>query len=185
METTKSNGNKSFAISLIFAIFFLWCIFGCAGARKIDKSKTETNETTHTETTISDSSKTVTKSNVNTKIVDSSNTEETTITPLDSTKEMVVNGKTYFNVALKNKKTKSNKVVDKKEIIEVIAQNDIKEANSSQTSKQTKIEAKLVDRKQYDWTKTIIVVSIILVIVAWLIWFFYIRKPKKAIEEIM
>lgn len=40
--------------------------------------------------------------------VNKSETDEIIITPIDSTKEIIVNGKKYFNVVLKHKKTKNN-----------------------------------------------------------------------------
>jgi len=165
-------GNKTLIGSAILVIiFFLLC---SCGARKVDKSKTETKETA----TLKDSSKTVTKLESNTKIVDISESDEIEIVPIDNTKEIVVNGKKYFNAKIRHVNKKSNIVVSKSINSSQIKQNDVKKAFNKTTS----VEVKNTDRKQYDWTKTIIVISVILGVVFWLIYFFYFRKAKKVVD---
>jgi uncharacterized protein YcfL len=75
-------------------------LVGC-GARKVEKTKEET--TVKTETTITD----------NTIEEYNSETEEVTITPIDTSRVFYVNNKPYKNVVLRLKKTKDNKIVVK------------------------------------------------------------------------
>jgi hypothetical protein len=150
METqNKSNGNKSLAICFMLALAL---IFLCScGARKTERSKEVTKETIVTQSTKTDSSKVVTVSDTNAKIVDNGTEEEFSITPIDSTKEMVVSGKTYFNAKLSHKKTSNNKVVENKAIVTETRQNDIKEAVKTQISKAKSVEVKKTDRKANYW----------------------------------
>lgn len=81
------------------------------------------------------------------------NTDESEVTfiPVDSTKEIVIEGKHYKNVILKIRKTKSNSIYvnNKKEL-------DIKSIDSSITNKVHKIEnaskkIKVIDKKFNYW----------------------------------
>jgi len=176
-------GNKTLIGSAILVIiFFLLC---SCGPRKVERSKTETKETQTTEATFKDSSKTVTKLESNTKIVDISQSDELVITPIDTSKEFSVNGVKYKGVVLKAKKIRNNIVTDKTENVSQIKQNDIKTESKQEIQNETKTDIKNSDKKQYDWTKTIIVIAIILGVAIWLIYFFYFRKAKKVIDEVV
>lgn len=168
-----------FAGAVILAVI----LFGCS-ARKVERSKTETKETATTEQTFKDSSKTVTKLDSNTKIVDISESEEIEIIPIDNTKEIVVNGKKYFNAKIIQVNNKNNITTNKSKNVSQIKQNDIKKSVKTNKSKTAKSNTKHSDKKQYDWTKTIIVISIILGIAIWLIYFFYFSKAKKDVEKV-
>jgi len=150
METTTKNANKSLLFAIIIAsIFFLCC--SCS-TRKVNKSVTEIKETAKTETSTTDSSKTVTKTDINTKIIDSSSTEEFTIVPIDSTKEMVISGKSYFNAKIRLKKERKDKILTQSENIAKTVQNDIKTNSKSENSKQIKQVVKNTERKpSYFW----------------------------------
>jgi len=156
--------KRSILIPLAIAIaFFMLC--SCS-ARKVDKSKTVTKETAVIETTKKDSSKTVILTDTNTKIVDTGTEEEFTISPIDSTKEMVVSGKKYFNAKLRHKTTSKNKVVDNSVKVSETRQNDIKEASKSEISKSETIETKVTDKKQFNilslwWVLLLIIGAVI------------------------
>lgn len=80
-------------------------LFGCA-SRKVDvdiKKKDSTVVETKTEVVIKK-----TDSTSDNFFVDKSESDELIITPIDTTKEIIVNGKKYFNAILKYKKTKNN-----------------------------------------------------------------------------
>ena len=84
-------------------------IFGTScSTRKV--SKTEVKETT--EVKAIDTTKTVTNTQKFERSVDTSTVNEFEIVPIDITKPMVINGKTYTNAILKRKVTKVNKVVE-------------------------------------------------------------------------
>lgn len=80
-------------------------LVGCA-SRKVDvdiKKKDSTVVETKTELLIKK-----TDSTSDNFFVDKSESDELIITPIDTTKEIIVNGKKYFNAILRYKKTKNN-----------------------------------------------------------------------------
>jgi len=145
MEEKKISNKGLIVCSCIAFIMVCFLLFGC-GPRKVERSKTETKETQTTETTFKDSSKTVTKLESNTRIVDSSVTDEFVIIPFDNTKEMVVNGKTYFNTVLKRSKSKNNISTTKSINVAKTSQNDVKKALKNETAKESIIDTKKSDR---------------------------------------
>lgn len=160
-------------IIILISLLFISC-----GSRKVQRSENKITETAQLQTTKVDSSKTTTESNSNVKIVDSSTTEETTVQAQDTSKPFFVKGVKYKNAILKHKKVKNNITTDKAEKVSQIKQNSVKEDVKANINKQSKENTVDIDRKQYDWTKTIIVISIILGLVFWFIYFFYYRKKK-------
>jgi hypothetical protein len=73
-------------------------------------AKTEAKETTEVKTI--DTTKTVTNTQKFERSVDTSTVNEFEIVPIDITKPMVINGRSYSNAILKRKVTKLNKVVE-------------------------------------------------------------------------
>jgi len=128
---------------ILLAIIVIACVFSITmtscGARKVEKSKKTTTEVA----TKIDSSKTTTQIDSNVKIVDVSESDEITITPVDTSKVMIVDGKKYFNSVLKRKKVKNNITTDKTIIVAQIKQNDIKTA----IVKTKVIEQKVAERE--------------------------------------
>jgi uncharacterized protein YcfL len=125
---------------LLFLITFL--IVGC-GSRKVNKSVTKEE----TQIEILDTSKTETKTDTNTKVITCFESDEITIVPIDSTKEIFVNGKTYRNVVLKHKKVKANKVVEQSKKEVKIEQKAVK----TNIKKQTQIEVKQIDKEPFNF----------------------------------
>jgi len=88
-------------------LLLLVTLTSCA-SRKVNIEKTEIKKDSVVEI-VSDVKTLEIKNTVDsTNIVTEVNTDETYIEPLDSTKEMIVNGKIYKNVILKIKKNKVN-----------------------------------------------------------------------------
>ena len=86
------------------------------GSRKVQRSKTEDK----TQIAIVDTSTTKTIDNTIISVIEIDSTSEMLIEPIDTTKEMVVNGKTYKNARIKHKKAVRNKVVDiKKNVVKI------------------------------------------------------------------
>jgi len=160
-------GNHTLIWSAILvAIFFLLCLTSC-GSRKVNKSKTEIKETQTTEATFKDSSKTTNIVNRNIKYVDTGSVEEIEFIPVDNTKEMVINGKTYFNTTLKAKKIRNNKVLNKTENVSQIKQNDIKTATKENMSKVAVTDVKNTYKKQFNFLS---LWWLLLVIPIYLLW---------------
>jgi hypothetical protein len=86
-------------------------------------------------------------------------TDEITITPLDTCKDIVIDGKTYRNVTINYKKTKDKTIYTEKKI-----ESKIEEKQQS-TKTIEKIKKKEIERKSFNilW---IIIIS--LIIVLWL-----------------
>ena len=124
---------------LMLAITLVSC-----STRKVAKS--ETKETTEVKTI--DTTKTVTNTQKFERSVDTSTVSEIEIVPIDITKPMIVNGKSYTNAILKRKVTKVNKVV---EIDTKVAQIQQKGVNKAIKTERT-IKEKQTERKSgFNW----------------------------------
>lgn len=90
------------------------------------------------------------KEDINTNIKEVTNEDESIIEPIDPTKEMIVNGKSYKNAKLTNKKT--NKVKDtqeQKKVAEKVKETKItKQVDKSKSSVSEKSKSKKVDKKE-------------------------------------
>ena len=119
---------------------------GCA-TRKADtqiNKKDSTAVTSTKEVTQSKSDSTAT-----TVTVDNTVTYEIEIKPLDSTKPLIVNGKSYFNAILRYKK-QSNDVRTKQEI--KVAKNERKEVKTNSKARvQSKEKEKHVKAVRFQW----------------------------------
>jgi hypothetical protein len=148
MTTTENNnGNNLLLIAIITALIAAIVLTSC-GSRKVQKSETKEQEqkieksTLETETRVTD----------NTKIVDTSTSDEIEICPVSDTIPMVVNGITYKNAKIRRKKTKNNISVAKDVKVQHKAQkSDLKVEKTNKVVKEKQIE-----RKQSYW---------------WLLWF--------------
>ena len=122
------------------AIFILvsLILFSC-GSRKVVIQETKKDSLKQIETKI------VTKEETNIFIKNDIYTDEFTITPLDTLKDIVVNGITYKNVILRYKKVKDNSLhIEKKTIVK----NELKKELTKTSVKEFK---KDIDRKQNYW----------------------------------
>jgi hypothetical protein len=109
-------------------------LIGC-GTRKT--SQTKTDVTTKEVTT--DNSVIETKTDSNLKVTDCTSTDEIEIIPIDNTKEIVVNNKSYKNVRIKYKKTKSNTTTQESVKESKTQKNNIKNKFKTQTNTKNKI----------------------------------------------
>ena len=150
MTTTENNnGNNILLIAIILALITAIVLTSC-GSRKVSKSETKEQEqktekiTLETETRVTD----------NTKIVDTSTSDEIEISPVSDSLPMVVNGITYKNAKIKRSKKKNNISIVKDVKIQHNAQkSDLKVVKSNRI-----IEVKQTERKDSYW---------------WLLWFLF------------
>ena len=113
-------------------------LFSC-GSRKVAIQETKKDSLKQIETKI------VTKEETNISIKNDIYTDEFTITPLDTLKDIVVNGITYKNVVLRYKKVKDNSLhIEKKTMLK----NEVKKELIKTSVKTFK---KDIDRKQNYW----------------------------------
>jgi hypothetical protein len=113
-------------------------LFSC-GSRKVAIQEVKKDSLKQIETKI------VTKEETNIAIKNDIYTDEFIITPLDTLKDIVVNGITYKNVVLRYKKVKDNSLhIEKKTIVK----NEVKKELIKTSVKEFK---KDIDRKQNYW----------------------------------
>ena len=143
MTTTPDNkGNDSIIIAFILAIVLIACLSSCS-TRKVNK--TEVKETEVKTEVIAENTKTDVSEN--TKVIDTSTTDEVEYIPIDNSKPIIVNGKSYFNTKIKRSKKKNNiSVVKDKKV------SQIKEKSANLTHKKDRvIEVKTTERKSFNF----------------------------------
>jgi hypothetical protein len=148
-------------------ILLLAVILTSCGARKVDVSKVEIKKDSIVETKVevatTEIKETVDSTNITTEI----NTDEVCIEPLDSTKEMVVDGKIYKNVVLKIKKNKVNTSYTNNK-----RESNIKHTDSVGTSKTSVkeniiVKTKNIDKKANYWS---LFWLLLLILIMYLLW---------------
>lgn len=141
MTTNENNkGNYTLIIAFIVSIIFLIFATSC-GAKKVHKSEVKEDAKTETKT----NTQTEIKATETTKIVDSSETTEIEVTPIDNTIPIVINNVEYKNAKIRHIKKKNN-IVTNKDL--KVAKNERKQAKTTvETNKQ--VFQKQVDKKSY------------------------------------
>lgn len=134
----------------LIALAFL--LIGCA-SRKVNKS--EVKEEVKTEQTVKEEVRT--ESNTNTTIVDTSETTEIEIVPIDITKPIEVNGKRYVNARLKLSKKKNAITTNSYEKVSQIA----KKEGKTKYNKVVEVKQKQTEAKTpFNWWWIILVVGV-------------------------
>jgi hypothetical protein len=148
MTTSENNnGNNILLVAIILALLGAIFLSSC-GSRKVSKSEIKEQEqktekiTLETETRVTD----------NTKIVDTSTTDEIEICPVSDSLPMVINGITYKNAKIKRSKKKNNISTQK----DVKVQHNAQKSELKTVKRDLIIERKQIERKQSYW---------------WLLWF--------------
>jgi len=157
IKTDNNNGNDSIIIAFILAIIIIVCLTSCS-IRKINKSETKVE--TVSETTKVDTSKTFTKVDINTRIIDSSKSDEIEYIPINNTLPFIVNGQTYKNVKIRHKKIKNNISIDKTKKVSQIKQKYLFQSNKNKTSKT--IELKVSERQSFNFWWFLLLIPIYL-----------------------
>jgi preprotein translocase subunit SecF len=129
-------------IYILVSIIFISC-----GSRKVSKTNLEEKKDSVSVIDV----KTEIKTNENTEINNNSKIDKTEdeiiIEPIDNTKEIVVDGKTYKNVKIIHKKTKDNSLhTNQKKVVKNALKQQIKhskqDVSTSKVLKEKKIEKK-------------------------------------------
>jgi hypothetical protein len=147
-------------------ILALLLLTSCA-TRKVDISKLEIKKDSLTETTVSVN--TLETKNVidSTNIAKDSTAEETCIEPLDSTKEMVVDGKVYKNVVLRIKKNKVSTLYSNHKNESNIKRTDSVGTTKTSTKEVVIGKTKKIDKKANYW---FLFYWLILLLILYLLW---------------
>jgi hypothetical protein len=140
---------------ILVSLFFMSC-----ASRKVDVDIKKKDSTTVQ--IIKEITTKKTDSTSNNLVIDKSESDELIITPIDSTKEIVVNGKKYFNAILKYKKVRNNTYNTNKVKVSKIEDKAVKTNN--RTSVQTKNKTKKIETNN-----TIIYISLLLLFILLLI----------------
>lgn len=138
-------------------ILILLLLVGC-GTRKVNKSNTENN--TKTEVTISDTTKIVTNTAYNIETIK----EDFDIEPVDSCKAIVIidnNGKktSYINAKIRHKRQTSVNKTLKNEIVQSSRKENIKQTTQTKTSeKQIERKASIITEFWYLWLILLLII---------------------------
>jgi glutamine synthetase type III len=124
---------------ILVSILFISC-----GSRKVSKTNLEQKKDSVSVVDV----KTEIKTNENTEINNNSKIDKTEdeiiIEPIDNTKEIVVNGKTYKNVKIRHKKTKDNSLhTNQKKVSKNALKQQIKHNKQVVTASKVFVEKKI------------------------------------------
>jgi len=134
-------------IYILVSLLFISC-----GSRKVSKTNLEEKKDSVSVVDV----KTEIKTNENTEINNNSKIDKTEdeiiIEPIDNTKEIVVNGKTYKNVKIRHKKTKDNSLHTNQK---KVSQNALKQ--QIKHSKQVVSTSKVLKEKKIDKKESLVI----------------------------
>jgi len=148
MTTSENNnGNNILLIAIVLGLLGAIFLTSC-GSRKVTKSGTKEQEQKTEKITL----ETQTRVTENTKIVDTSTTDEIEICPVSDSLPMVINGITYKNAKIRRKKIKNNISIVK----DVKIQHNAQKEGVVMVKRNKIIEVKQIERKESYW---------------WLLWF--------------
>ena len=150
-------------------ILYLICgalFFSCA-SRKVDVKTTDIKKDSLVETKINLTENKVKDSTAETNINKIVYSDEIIIKPLDSCKEFIVEGKTYKNVVLSYKKTKSNTLYNNKVKESENTLKHVKTDSKVKTSVKENIKEKQIDKKANYFIYIWFILGIIILYLIW------------------
>ena len=150
-------------------IFYIICsavLFSCA-SRKVDIKVQEIKKDSLIETKIDLTENKVKDSTAETNINKIVYFDEIIIKPLDSCKEFIVEGKTYKNVVLNYKKTKTNTLYNNKIKVSENTLKHVKTDSKIKTSSKENIKEKQIDKKANYFIYLWFILGIIIIYLIW------------------
>ena len=150
-------------LMLRYSFIFLFILLASCGARKVDVQKTDTVVKVDSTSTIKKEEVIVTQNNV----IVNTDTDEMEITPIDSTKPVIIGEKKYFNAKIRYKKTKVA-------VVDTTKKQEIKK--ESQEVKLVKDKREKVFNKNVDKKESLTVFLGWLLIILLVALFFYARR---------
>ncbi len=148
-------------------ILLLLVVLTSCASRKVDVSKTEIKKDSIVETKVEVKTLEVKNTTDSTNIITEINTDEVCIEPLDSTKEMVVDGKIYKNVVLKIKKNKVNTSYTNNKRESNIKHMDSISASKTSVKENIVAKTKNIDKKANYWS---LLWLLLLLLIMYLLW---------------
>jgi len=163
------NQNKNFVVFWILVLIscILVSTMSSCASRKVIVDKTDIKKDSIVETKVSLISQEIGKKSDSTSIVITNQNDELTITPIDTSKEIIVNGVSYKNVILNVKKNKTNVSYSNKNKASYTKSKDSTSTNKVVKTEVTKIKEKKIDKKQNYW---VLILPILLLIILYLLW---------------
>jgi hypothetical protein len=148
-------------------ILLLVVVLTSCASRKVDVSKIEIKKDSVVE--VKAEVKTLETKNVvdSTNIITEVNTDEVCIEPLDSTKEMVVDGKIYKNVSLKIKKNKVNTTYRNNKTESNIKRTDSVGMSKTSVKESVVGKTKKIDKKANYWSLLWLLLLILIIYLLW------------------
>jgi len=150
-----------------YILVLLAVLLTSCGARKVNKDNTTITKDSIVEsiTKVITEEKKETKDSTNTKIV--VEIDEIIISPIDTTKEMVVNGKVFKNAVLKAKKNKTSSLYTNNKTTSETKLKDALNVFKASEKEEIIIDKKDIDKGQ-DYSVILILILLILIIyTAW------------------
>ena len=141
-------------------------LFSCA-SRKVDIKVQEVKKDSLVETKIDLTENKVKDSIAETNTRTIINIDEIIIKPIDSLKEFIVEGKTYKNVVLSYKKTKSNSLYNNKIKLSENTLKHVKTDSKIKTSVKENIKEKQIDKKANYFIYLWFILGIIIIYLIW------------------
>jgi ATP-dependent Zn protease len=166
METKK-------LIYVLFLIATIICATSC-GTRKSTINKTDVT----TKDVVTDNSVIETKTDSNLKVTDCTSTDEIEIIPIDNTKEIIVNGKTYKNVRIKYKKTKNNVITTERKKVAETIKKDVK----TKSKAKVEVKQKATESKKGNFWNWIWLIVILIGVTWFVLWSRKIVKDKEKLN---
>jgi len=163
------NHNKNFVVFWILVLIscILVSTMSSCASRKVIVDKTDIKKDSIVETKVSLISQENEKKSDSTSIVITNENDELTITPIDTTKEIVVNGVSYKNVIINVKKNKTNVSYSNKNKESYTKSKDSTSTNKVVKTEVIKTKEKKIDKKQNYW---VFILPILLLIILYLLW---------------
>lgn len=146
-----------------FIVFLLTLTLISCGARKVDVTKSIVKKDSVVETKVEVTTAIAKVINDSTNIKIEVSEDELTLTPIDTSKEMVVNGKRYKNAVLKHRKTKSNSLYTNNKTESETKRKDSVVSIKADVKSSTNIKTKHIDKSaDYSWIIWILLIIIII-----------------------
>lgn len=154
----------NFMSKYILTFILVFSLLSC-GSRKVQKSDIQEEKKEEVQVHIVDTSKTITNTNVQVKVIDTSTTCDIEVAPIDTTKPFTYNGKTLNNAILRIKKHKNNISVVTNENSSEIKRNAVVVDSKEKKETQIEVKQKNIDKKEsllsYWWILALLIVGYI------------------------
>ena len=150
----------------ILLLVFLFTLISCA-SRKVTTDKTDIKKDSIVETKVKVITIENEKKSDSTNIILVVDNNEFTITPIDTTKEIIVEGKHYKNVILTIKKNKTNVSYSNKNKESYTKSKDSTSTNKIVKKEIIKTKQKKIDKKQNYWGFILLLLLSLILYILW------------------